>query len=95
MTTQEKLIAILSRNCKINIYPRSYPPTGGEQGFLPSELIHTSEKEGRVEGQASFCIGYTAKREDKMFVDHFFEFPIFIDNLYKKMFKKEEALLVT
>jgi len=76
MTTQEKLIAILSRNCEIKIYPRGYPPDAGIQGSLAD--------------QTPFCIGYWAEWEDKRFVGHCYEFSIFIDSLYEKLFKKEK-----
>lgn len=91
MTTQEKLIKILSRGCEIKIYPRGYPPDEGIQGFLPARLSYTSEEEGRVTIQPPFCIGYVAKWENKEFFEHFFEFPIFIDHLYESVFKKEEV----
>ena len=75
MTTQEKLILILSRNCEIKIYPRCYPPDAGIQGFSPE--------------QTPFCIGYVATWEGKFYTEHCLEFPVFIDILYDKLFVKE------
>jgi len=90
MTTQEKLILILSKGCSIKIYPRGYP-VSGIQGYMPEKTVYTSPKEGRVVTQVPFCIGYIAEFKDRTYPFHCIEFPEFIDILFGKLFDKKEV----
>lgn len=91
MTSDEKIIAILGKYCTITIYPRAYPPCN-EQGYLPSQLIYTSLKEGDVSVNAPFCVGYKAECGNKIFVVEYCAFAVFIDALYEELFPKKQEV---
>lgn len=85
MTTQEKLINILSQGWEIKIYARGYPTGDAIQGFLPKHRIYTSKKEGEVFVQAPFCIGYMATKDDQIISSIYNPFEVFIDNVYDRI----------
>lgn len=85
MTTQEKLITILSQGWEIKIYARGYPTSDTIQGFLPKHLIHTSKEEGEVSGQTPFCIGYIATKDDRTISEVCSPFEMFIGIVYERI----------
>lgn len=93
MTTQEKLIMILSQGWQIKIYPRAYP-VGEPQGFLPKKRVYTSKEEGEVFNEDPFCIGYYATMGNSTIVDQYSTFEVFIETLYKRVFPEKPVLEV-
>lgn len=87
MTTDEKIIKILSEGWEIKISPRPHPPFEA-QGFLPKSHIYTSEKEGEVFVEVPFCVGYIASKGDKHIASIVVPFDDFIHYLFDKVFVK-------
>lgn len=84
MTTQEKLLEIISKGWEIKIYARAHP-VDKPQGFLPKHQVYTSEKEGEVFNKTPFCIGYIATKGDLTVAEIYSPFETFINILYDKL----------
>jgi len=85
MTTQEKLIKILSNGWEIKIYARCHPTSKAIQGYLPKHRVYTSEKEGEVFAETPFCIGYMATKGDRTISEIYSPFEVFIDIVYDRL----------